>query len=498
MSHDTNGTPHRDHRLDGQARLNGDSGRPLSAISHLFLSDHRGRENKPSPVRHPPAQQPMVEVVEQLPLAVIGTGLDADFDRRAAAVAASLMDDDVARVGLAIVDADGLRLLSIETDAAETFDAYETDDPRQAAAHVAELAGDVDAWVIALPDARLPRAARFLALADRWTLVTSADHEGVVAGYRTLKGLCDRAGLTDHEPTVTLALPDADHSADAERAARKLVGVCRQFLDVGVDGMAETTSTPIAWSSHVVLHALWRSGIDASPAWDALARHLAGDVAETTEPTFTEQPMRIAPPANTRQPVSPATPAGGDFGDIPFVDDSSIPAMARPMPTQPPVAASPTPEASAPAPAAVFAQNASSCDEVIDLPMGACVADILISREPGLAATAVKPPMLPSGRVAVDRDGRLVLVAAAAPGLADLARIGEAVAWIAQNRQLLSMALGQFRLDDAFAVQTRLLVSHADAGADALRPLLGSDEVKVHAYRRLTWGGRTGLLLDAA
>ena len=44
----------------------------------------------------------------------------------------------------------------------------------------------------------------------------------------------------------------------------------------------------------------------------------------------------------------------------------------------------------------------------------------------------------------------------------------------------------------------RLLVDQADLTADVLRPLLQSQQVTVEAYRRLRWGGRTGLLLEAA
>ena len=44
----------------------------------------------------------------------------------------------------------------------------------------------------------------------------------------------------------------------------------------------------------------------------------------------------------------------------------------------------------------------------------------------------------------------------------------------------------------------RLLVDHSDLSADALQPVLQSGSVTVQSYRKLRWGGRTGLLLDAA
>ena len=44
----------------------------------------------------------------------------------------------------------------------------------------------------------------------------------------------------------------------------------------------------------------------------------------------------------------------------------------------------------------------------------------------------------------------------------------------------------------------RLLVDHTDLSADSLQPVLHSGHVTVQSYRKLRWGGRTGLLLDAA
>ena len=69
---------------------------------------------------------------------------------------------------------------------------------------------------------------------------------------------------------------------------------------------------------------------------------------------------------------------------------------------------------------------------------------------------------------------------------------------LAENRRLLRMALSQYRLDESAEVLLHLLVSRADANADALRPLMSTGRVTVQAYRRLTWGGRAGLLLEAA
>jgi len=46
--------------------------------------------------------------------------------------------------------------------------------------------------------------------------------------------------------------------------------------------------------------------------------------------------------------------------------------------------------------------------------------------------------------------------------------------------------------------QLELIVDHHDMSADILQPMLQSGHVTVQAYRKLRWGEKTGLLLDAA
>jgi hypothetical protein len=145
----------------------------------------------------------------------------------------------------------------------------------------------------------------------------------------------------------------------------------------------------------------------------------------------------------------------------------------------------------------VLAPRTAAEDEVIDLPAGGSVADVVLGRL-DVVMTPVYPPMLPDARLCVSRAGQVVLVAAASPGLGDLPTIGRAMTWATENRRLLRMALAQYRLDESADVSLHLLVSRADANADALRPLLSTGRVSVQTYRRLTWGGRSGVLLEAA
>jgi hypothetical protein len=141
------------------------------------------------------------------------------------------------------------------------------------------------------------------------------------------------------------------------------------------------------------------------------------------------------------------------------------------------------------------------CD-VIDLPPDGSEDDVL-SAVMRLAAgklveCPVRPPMCPQARLAVGRDRSVVLLAVARQGLADLRQIGRAYQWLIENCSLIAMAVPQMAIDAHRHPQLRLLVDHADRTADTLQPMLHSATVTVESYRRLRWGGRTGLLLDAA
>jgi hypothetical protein len=60
------------------------------------------------------------------------------------------------------------------------------------------------------------------------------------------------------------------------------------------------------------------------------------------------------------------------------------------------------------------------------------------------------------------------------------------------------MAVPQLSIDGHLMPQLSLLVDRADASADSLQPMLQSDHVTIETYRKLKWGGKTGLLLEAA
>ena len=140
--------------------------------------------------------------------------------------------------------------------------------------------------------------------------------------------------------------------------------------------------------------------------------------------------------------------------------------------------------------------------EVLDLPGPATVETILNAvlsrRDGGLIECPVRPPMCTTARLAVGRDRRAVLLAVAREGLSELKSIGQGYRWLVENRALIGMAVPQLAIDAYQAPRLHLLVGHSDVTADLLQPLLHAGHVTVQAYRKVRWGGRTGLLLDAA
>lgn len=596
--------------------------RNLSEISHLFLSDMRSAngQGRVPPKRIPPGRAgdppPRREVTVDLTIeefegklraidardeaelnippvsAVIGARVNGQLIRRACQYAAGLAGE--LPVGLAIVEAQTVRLMWVaqEEPDAVAEPPETTDDPQLLKAALMEMSCDIARWLVVLPDPRLPQARRMLAGIREWVLLAPADHEGVVAGYRVLKGLCDLELSEDAEaPRVTLAFVDAADAAEAQRHARKLVGVCKQFLDLEIEP-ADTAElrgaqhpVPGAVSSigefamREVVRAAWPDQADQSApsvleqvllacrhgkaAADATAdssheTSMQDDDSNSVPPIIPESaipPMarpvsaagffaddwiaasedlsRLERRLDSREPAAKAPRPIAEPPRRRHIQDIEIPELALPMsaaaagaassaqparkrliepsppavgprlrpsfftetPKRPATAVDATSERSDP-PATIVAQPMMS-DEVIDLPAGDSVADVVLARL-DLAETAVSPPMLATAKLCVSRDGAIVLVAAASPGLEDLPTIGRAMTWATENRLLLRMALAQYRVDDSADVLLHLLVSRADVNADALRPLMSTGRVTIQAYRRLTWGGRCGLLLEAA
>lgn len=144
----------------------------------------------------------------------------------------------------------------------------------------------------------------------------------------------------------------------------------------------------------------------------------------------------------------------------------------------------------------------SEFPSVIDLPADhgnpLTVVEAVISAGTELVASPIHPPMCPQASVAIDAESRLVLVAVAKQGLSDLKLIGRAYQWLIENRGLVAMALPTIRVDAMALPRLSLLVDQVDLSADLLQPLMMTGSVTVHAYRKLRWGDRVGMLLEAA
>jgi hypothetical protein len=486
--------------------------RSLSEISHLFLSSVRDRHTNGTqrPQRTAPKRSDMtIDLTpEEFAQAYGTTDPAAEPQRRSvpitAVIGAHLNGKEfdrvkeyarhragvIGRVGLIEMDASELRLMSFDmaapTAPAETETQTECAEPRQMAEALEEMNWDVEQWLLLLPNPRTPEAKALLREIDHWVLLSTADHDGVVSSYRMLKGLAESA-----RPQLTLAVLDAEDDADAGRVYQKLSGVCQQFLQWTLEAEPPVQPTDSV-SEHLVL--LYRPTRDKaqlaiSPQWAAVSEFVAAAKAaqqDTTEAQamLTETPDETVIESESRQ----------------LVADVVIPtAAAKPIAVVPPA---PMPQAIAPAPATV-ASLPNAIDDVIDLPGDdASGQSILVAvlRRAGntLIECPLRPPMCVEARLAVGRDRGLVLLIAASQGLGDLRIISQAYRWLSENRELIGMALPQFAIDSKQMPRLQLLVDRADLSADALHPMLQSEHVTLQAYRKLRWGQKLGVCLEAA
>jgi hypothetical protein len=141
--------------------------------------------------------------------------------------------------------------------------------------------------------------------------------------------------------------------------------------------------------------------------------------------------------------------------------------------------------------------------DVIDLPHDEAsdmvIVEAILRHSSGeLVECPIAPPMCPDARLAVSRDRRIVMLAVSKRGLADLNTIGQGYKWLQENQNLIGMAVPQLAIDAHQQPRLSLLVNHADSNAQTLQPMLEGGNVTVKTYRKLRWGGKTGLLLEAA
>ena len=146
--------------------------------------------------------------------------------------------------------------------------------------------------------------------------------------------------------------------------------------------------------------------------------------------------------------------------------------------------------------------TAGDTSDVIDLPIetgDAGIIDAILHHcASELVECPIAPPMCPQARLAVGRDRRVVMLAVAQHGLSDLNAIGLAYKWLVENQALIGMAVPQLSIDTQQPPHLNLLIDQFDTSAHTLQSMLQGDHVTVKTYRKLRWGGKTGLLLEAA
>jgi hypothetical protein len=520
--------------------------KPLSEISHLFLSsirDKHGETGPSRPQRIPPGgkrsapahsldltpeefermfgqtqseSDTPAPAPRRVPVAaVIAPHLNGQQVERVRQYAAHLAAGGE-RVGLILVDASEFRLLCFEhnpnfADGNQDADlrTIQVLDPRRMHEALTELHEDVDRWLLCVPSPRGPEARQLLQTLRHWVVLATCDHDGIVSSYRTLKGLADIA-----RPRLSVALLDADSLGETEKVMRKLNHVCLQFLGWEMEG-----EPPVKPATHIAEHSvLWcraandKAQLASAPQWDVLRGFLEKVLRRPEDPAVetaavdedellladtlsadddeeAEMPETHAPAAEAIKPVT-----------LSFSPQAAEP-VVEPVVTISPTAA-PAPRPVAPASPVMQMVSDDGCETVIDLPSSATapgeIARAVMDSAGEWIATPLKAPMCPDATVAVSRDRQLTLVAATQAGLADLRKIAQAYRWLCENRQLVSMALPQFSLDASATPRMQLLIDHADSGAQTLQPILESTHVSVRVYRRLRWGGKVGLLLEAA
>jgi hypothetical protein len=426
--------------------------RSLSEISHLFLTDLRDRtsESAARPARKPPAAKVTDEGVTRAKLSlVVGSHLGVSALKSVRRYAAHLARE-YGRVGLIELSDDGLRLSCFDSTSAAASGGdspMEPVDGKRIAQAIAELTWDIERWLLFLPAGeKSDHARKLIAEAGHWTLLVTAEDDGLVAGYRALKGI-SQLGSAE----ISAAILDADDDAQATIVHRKLSGAGRQFLNRPVESEGRVRQAD-GVAEHVVLFC--RAAGTAQDHWAAVA-----DLVSKSQ--------------------SPEIPA----------DEASEPIPLNPttMPTPTDTVAS-TPRISQVADVQDILDVSSASD-------GPAILAAIVSRQTDYVGSSIAAPACPQSRVAVDREGRLTLLALADGGLPELRAIGEAYRWLNENRALIRLALPQMNIDAG--AMPRLTLFADQSCAANLTPIFQGN-VTIQTYRRIRWGEKTGLLLEAA
>jgi hypothetical protein len=496
--------------------------RSLSDISHLFLSSVRERQTGTStrPQRTPPpkleprdareADLPPGEIPHPLknspetpselcpvpPVrAVVASHLGARQFDAVRSYARSLASSG-RRIGLIWIDVSEFAILTYEPDErvhdqhdqskSECFDA------RVMREAIAELNCDLECWILAVANLRVPEGRALLKDVPRWVLLSGKDHDAVVACYRTLKGLADL-----HRPRLSIAALDTTDTVESEQVFSKMASTCMQFLNWPLEAEPAVEDAP-----HVAECTVMHCSVQGDKAQLATAGHWQV-VSELLEQAQKSDEDENAEPLTPEKAVHPSEMFTGEAAQKPRQPtDEEIAAQARirrlvSVPKIEPAEAPAPAPISMPMPAPAKAADAS---EVIELPDDqSSLIDAIMRHSAGdMIECPIRPPMCQTARLALSRDRRLMLIAAAGHGLRELRDIGLAYRWLMENRNLVAMALPQLAVDAKQMPHLRLLVDQSDLNAEVLQPIFQVNTVTICSYRKLRWGERNGLLLEAA
>jgi hypothetical protein len=396
-------------------------------------------------------------------------------------------------VGMIVVDSAELQLTTFDLSASNTTQAAPGSfDARTMRDAINELNCDLDCWVLAIANPRLAESRSLLRDAKHWVLLSTCDHDGVVGAYRTLKGIADLGARR-----LSVAAVDAAQPAQAQQVFQKLSGVCKQFL-----GWSAEPDSAVVEAKQVGECRVMACRMDpgkALPAGESHWQVIAELLSQAASSTPAEEPVNpIDPPASIKPAEAPMaasaqSPTSSPVAQAPTASPTTVEAP------RPAIQAAPIPATS---PVEVPAQVAALLPEVIDLSSDGgqdSILDAVIKHSLNeLIECPIRPPGCPEARLAISRDRRITLLAVAGQGLRELRSIGQGYRWLVENRALLAMALPQFALDAHQHPHLRLLVDQGDINAEVLQPIFQVNTVSIQTYRRVRWGGRTGLLLDAA
>src|SRR5439155_26728993 len=136
----------------------------------------------------------------------------------------------------------------------------------------------------------VPEARVLLRGVGHWVLLSTCDHDGVIACYRTLKGLTDLwpSERSAEKPRLSLALLDAADVEQAERVSSKLTSVCQQFLSWPLDAepAVQTGAAVERVSEHLVMFCRPtrdKGQLATAPQWEIVADFIARSKMESSQ-----------------------------------------------------------------------------------------------------------------------------------------------------------------------------------------------------------------------